>query len=96
MPIHTHDCEVCQFLATVAPLPGEPRTNGVDLYICRRALIGDFTLIRRYSSDPPNYGCLAGRWDGVRARSIVVGGDFGERYDEVLKHAFEQGFFTNS
>lgn len=59
MPIHDHDCPHCKYLGTDTPAPGEPRCNVVDMYICTQGREDpeDFTLIRRYSSEPSDYAC---------------------------------------
>lgn len=58
-PLYEHDCEVCRFLGHDSPHLGEPRCNGVDLYICMQGRLAEgYALIRRYGSEPSNYGCL--------------------------------------
>lgn len=57
-PVHEHDCNVCIFLGQDGPLPGEPKCNVVDLYICTQGRTPDnYALIRRYSSEGGDYGC---------------------------------------
>lgn len=79
-PAYTHDCLACHFLGQDSWQPGEPQCNIVDLYICNQARTRSlYALIRRYSSDPPNYG--AQLLDNHSAR-----------YDIVVKLAKEQGY----
>lgn len=54
-PLHEHDCKVCKFVGEDVPLPGEPRVNRVDMYV------HGTKLIRRYSSEPGDYGCFDSR-----------------------------------
>jgi hypothetical protein len=60
-PLYQHDCTTCRFLGCDDPQPGEPRCNGVDMYIhdgLQR--MGPFTagpcVVRRYSSEGGDYG----------------------------------------
>lgn len=58
-PLYEHDCGRCRHLGTDVGHPGEPRNNGVDLYVCEGP--SGATLIRRYSSEPSNYGAVPAR-----------------------------------
>jgi hypothetical protein len=53
-PAYEHDCADCRFVGTDHPVAGEPAVNQVDMYV--HVSPQHYTLIRRYSSDPPNYG----------------------------------------
>ena len=56
-PTYDHDhCQLCRFVGTSEPEPGEPRANVVDIWICRDTR-GRAVLIRRYSSVPSDYAC---------------------------------------
>jgi len=85
MPRFNHDCDKCHYLGEDGPLPGEPKCNAVDLYICT---IGHkdqryYSLIRRYSSEDSEYGSLS--VGVVRDNNI-------DRYAANLRLAKEQGF----
>ena len=70
MPLYEHDCKACRFLGTEGPLKGEPRCNGVDMYICTQGREPeDYALIRRYSSEDSNYGCMPMSYEGERYAS---------------------------
>lgn len=77
IPAHDHDCEGCIYVGSDAPQPGERRVNQVDMYICNNS------LIRRYSSEPSDYGS-----------SLLVGlvGGPGERYLRVVAAAHALGY----
>lgn len=70
-PLYEHDCEECEYLGVDVSHPGEPKCNGVDLYVHR----SDRTvLIRRYSSEGSNYGCqqaehACSRYDEAKKRA---------------------------
>ena len=51
--LYTHDCDKCRFLGIDTPMPGEPKCDGVDMYVCKRIL--STTVLRRYSSGPSHY-----------------------------------------
>ena len=61
-PVHDHDCEGCIFVGSDVPWDGEPRCNQVDLYVCLQPS-GDHCLIRRYSSEGSQYGCVTLSWN---------------------------------
>ena len=56
-PLYKHDCDRCRFLGIDQVRKGEPRCNGVDMYVClsRGWFIGNPTLVRRFSSEPADY-----------------------------------------
>lgn len=56
-PAHKHDCRACLFVGADTPQKGERRVNRVDMWIHPNRS-GMHTLIRRYSSDPPDYASM--------------------------------------
>jgi hypothetical protein len=63
-PAHEHDCRMCTYVGPDSPQPGEPRVNQVDMWICGNS------LIRRYSSDPPDYGASGQTYPQARSESL--------------------------
>jgi hypothetical protein len=53
-PIYEHDCTTCLYLGSDAALQGDRLVNQVDVYIHLNPS-GNHTIIRRYSSHPPDY-----------------------------------------
>jgi hypothetical protein len=50
-PIHTHDCNLCRYLGTIASGGGWH-----DVYVCERNPVEtDRSVIMRYGSDGPEY-----------------------------------------
>lgn len=77
-PIYEHDCPHCKYLGVDTPAPGEPKSNVVDMYICTQGREKQwFALIRRYGSEPANYGCTP--------LSLIT-----PRYQPVLRAAVKQ------
>ena len=84
MPIHDHDCPHCKYLGSDTPAPGEPRCNVVDMYICTRGREQPhYALIRRYGSEPSNYGC-AHIWGASH------------KYVSLITKARELGYVTDN
>jgi len=78
MPLYTHDCDKCRFLGIDVRRHGEPQCNGVDMYVCE-SVLGRPLLLRRYSSEGPNYGCLDVEYIHYD----------NERYGHMIQHARE-------
>jgi hypothetical protein len=58
-PAHDHDCGECVFVGGDAPVDGEKPVNQVDMWIHLHDNHGGGpSLIRRYSSDPPDYSSV--------------------------------------
>jgi hypothetical protein len=80
-PHYKHDCTACHYLGSDSCLPGEPRCNVVDLYICTQGRRpDDYCLIRRYGSEGSNYGAMPASYAG-------------ERYAMVKELAARAGFY---
>lgn len=70
--IYDHDCDACIFLGQDERLSGEPLCNGVDLYICIQGRQPeDYCLIRRYSSEPSNYGAVNIKYASARYKRNI-------------------------
>lgn len=80
-PAYEHDGGCCVFVGVDEPREHERRVNQVDMYICLRR-DGYHALIRRYSSEPADYGCSLARG--------LIGGP-GAKYLRVLRAAKERG-----
>ncbi len=79
--VHTHDCEDCIFVGGDGPQPGEPRVNQVDMYVHLHAKPFGTTLIRRYSSDGPEYASMP----------VGMGAERIEKYSRVAYAARAMG-----
>ena len=71
-PAYEHDCAECQFVGTDHAVPGEPQTNQVDMYVHPSPNRREWTLLRRYSSEPSNNG------------TVTYPGHMSPRYQRVL------------
>ena len=56
IPVYEHDCDHCIYLGSDHPRGGERQVNAVDLYY--HDTPSGPTLIRRYSSDGPDYSAV--------------------------------------
>ncbi|MFO7296585.1 MAG: hypothetical protein C0P72_011270 [Clostridia bacterium] len=83
-PLYDHDCPYCKYLGIDTPAPGEPQVNAVDMYICVRDKNPNYySIIRRYSSEPNDYGC-------TELLAIFPG----SRYESAKRAAIKQGVVT--
>jgi hypothetical protein len=76
--VHEHDCPNCTYLGADGPQDYEPSVNQVDMYICGNS------IIRRYSSEPSDYGCS-------QVHGLVAGP--GRPYLRNLEAAKRQGVY---
>lgn len=85
-PLYDHDCRQCVYLGTEPPEPGDPRVNGVDLYVC----VGPRTisLIRRWGSDRASYGSTPVSLNRLTGEIRTMTGEpLSPRYQRILDRA---------